>query len=136
MAERVYTQCLGISKRIYQMHAFTHEPQRGLAYFILEEHNERSLPLLPGFDFHVLVFCYYNEKNEVTAVDVQYDQLSFFLHCVGLAKVHALFVEFVLTPLAIVWAKAYCKTCLVNPFTFLLQLILFPVLFMYYWGIL
>ena len=137
MAERVYTQCLGISKRIYQMHAFTHEPERKLAYFILEEHNERSLPLLlPGFDFYVLVFCYYNDKNEVTAVDVQYDQLSFFLHCIGLAQIHAFFVEFVMTPLAILWARAYSKTCLVNPFTFLLQLILFPVLLMYYWGIL
>eukprot|EP00573_Skeletonema_grethae_P005908 CAMPEP_0201697692 /NCGR_PEP_ID=MMETSP0578-20130828/12456_1 /ASSEMBLY_ACC=CAM_ASM_000663 /TAXON_ID=267565 /ORGANISM="Skeletonema grethea, Strain CCMP 1804" /LENGTH=238 /DNA_ID=CAMNT_0048183933 /DNA_START=82 /DNA_END=798 /DNA_ORIENTATION=+ len=132
MAERVYTQCLGISKRIYQMHAFTHEPDRKLAYFILEEHNERSLPFLPGFDFYVLVFTYYNDRNEVTAVDVQYDQLSFFLHCVGLAQMHAWFMERVVTPFAIVWAKAYNMSGLVNPFTFLLQLILFPVLLMYY----
>mmetsp|Transcript_6274 Transcript_6274/g.10486 ORF Transcript_6274/g.10486 Transcript_6274/m.10486 type:complete len:238 (+) Transcript_6274:101-814(+) len=136
MAERVYTQCLGISKRIYQMHAFTHEPDKKLAYFILEEHNERTLPFLPGFDFHVLVFTYYNDRNEVTAVDVQYDQLSFFLHCFGLAQLHAWFVEQVMTPLTIVWAKAYHNSGLVNPFTFMLQLILFPVLLMYYWGIL
>jgi hypothetical protein len=136
LAESVYTRCLGISKRIYQMHAFTHEPDRKLAYFILEEHNERTLPFLPGFDFYVLVFTYYNDKKEVTAVDVQYDQLSFFLHCVGLAQVHAGLVEHVITPLSVMWAKAYHKSGLVNPFTFILQLILFPVLLMYCWGIL
>lgn len=133
MAERVYTQCLGISKRIYQTHSFTHEPDKKLAYFILEEHNERTSALLPGFDFHVLVFCYYNEKREVTAVDVQYDQLSFFLHCMGLAQMHAWFVERVVTPVAITWSRAFAATGLVNPFTFMLQLILFPVLLLYLW---
>lgn len=136
MAERVYTQCLGISKRIYQTHAYTHEPDRKLAYFILEEHNERSSWLLPGFDFYVLVFCYYNENKEVTAVDVQYDQMSFFLHCMGLAQVHRWFVERVITPIAITWAKTFQMSGLVNPFTFTLQLILFPVLLMYCWGVL
>ena len=33
MAERVYTQCLGISKRIYQTHSYTHEPEKKLASF-------------------------------------------------------------------------------------------------------
>mmetsp|Transcript_16191 Transcript_16191/g.26491 ORF Transcript_16191/g.26491 Transcript_16191/m.26491 type:complete len:221 (-) Transcript_16191:996-1658(-) len=136
MAEKVYTQCLGISKRIYQCHAYTHEPQNKLAYFILEEHNERSSRLLPGFDFYVLVFCYYNDKKEVTAVDVQYDQMSFFLHCMGLAQAHAWFVEHVITRIAITWAKAFHMTGLVNPFTFTLQLILFPVLLMYCCGVL
>mmetsp|Transcript_10769 Transcript_10769/g.18349 ORF Transcript_10769/g.18349 Transcript_10769/m.18349 type:complete len:245 (+) Transcript_10769:92-826(+) len=135
MAERVYTQCLGISKRIYQTHAYTHEPERKLAYFILEEHNERSSWILPGFDFYVLVFCYYNDNKEVTAVDVQYDQMSFFLHCMGLAQAHAWFVEHVITRIAITWAKAFHMTGLVNPFTFTLQLILFPVLLMYCWGV-
>lgn len=134
IAERVYTRCLGISKRIYQTHAFTHELDRKLAYFILEEHNERSFPFLPGFDFYVLVFCYYNDKNEVTAVDVQYDQLSFFFHCMGLSQLHGWVVERVVTPMTMRWAKAYHMSGLVNPFTFLLQLILFPVLLMYCWG--
>ena len=133
LLQRVYTQCLGISKRIYQTHAFTHEPNKKLAYFILEEHNERTSALLPGFDFYVLVFCYYNEKREVTAVDVQYDQLSFFLHCMGLAQMHAWFVENVVTPVAITWSRAFAATGLVNPFTFMLQLILFPVLLVYLW---
>ncbi|KAL3779576.1 hypothetical protein HJC23_005088 [Cyclotella cryptica] len=43
LAERVYTKCLGISKRIYQTHSYTHEPEKRLAYFILEEYNERSV---------------------------------------------------------------------------------------------
>ncbi|KAL7444685.1 hypothetical protein ACHAXM_010893 [Skeletonema potamos] len=136
LAESVYTRCLGISKRIYQTHAFTHEPDRKLAYFILEEHNERTLPFLPGFDFYVLVFTYYNDKNEVTAVDVQYDQLSFFLHCVGLAQVHGWLVESVITPFSIMWAKAYHNSGLVNPFTFMLQLLLLPLLLMYCWAVL
>lgn len=122
-AERLYTRCLGISKRIYQTHAFTHEPDRKLAYFILEEHNERSLSFLPGFDFYVLVFTYYDEARNVTRVDVQYDQMSFFLHCMGLAQGHRWFVEKVITPFAMTWARAYHASGLVNPFTFLLQLV-------------
>lgn len=130
-AEKVYTQCLGISKRVYQSHAYTHELEKKMAYFVLEEHNERSSWILPGFDFYVLVFCHYNEKKEVTAVDVQYDQMSFFLHCMGVAQAHAWFMEHVITPIAVAWAKAYRSTGLVNPFTFMLQLVLFPVLVMY-----
>ncbi|KAL7531290.1 hypothetical protein ACHAXR_003954 [Thalassiosira sp. AJA248-18] len=132
MAERVYTRCLGISKRIYQTHAFTHEPDQKLAYFILEEHNERSLPFLPGFDFYVLVFTYYDDQRNVTRVDVQYDQMSFFLHCMGLAGLQAWLVESVITPLVLVWARMFHDSGLVNPFTFLLQLMIVLVLFMYW----
>lgn len=132
LAERVYTRCLGISKRIYQTHAFTHEPDRRLAYFVLEEHNERSTSFLPGFDFYVLVFTYYDEKRRVTRVEVQYDQMSFFLHCMGLAQAHAWFVESVITPLALTWARAYHATGLVNPFTFLLQLLGVPLVLIYW----
>lgn len=82
-----------------------------------------------------LFFCYYNDNKEVTAVDVQYDQMSFFLHCMGLAQAHAWFVEHVITRIAITWAKAFHMTGLVNPFTFTLQLILFPALLMYCWGV-
>lgn len=134
MAEKTYTQCLGISKRVYQSHAYTHEPEKRMTYFVLEEHNERSSWILPGFDFYVLVFCYYNERKEVIAVDVQYDQMSFFLHCMGVAQAHAWFMEHVTTPIALTWAKAYRMTGLVNPFTFMLQLVLFPVLAMYCWN--
>ena len=156
LAEKVYTRCLGISKRIYQTHAvslrflnchrlsnfsrralagrksqYTHEPSRNVAYFILEEHNERSLSWLPGFDFYVLVFTYYDEEKRVTRVDVQYDQLSFYLHCVGLAQAHASLVE-ALTPIIVAWARAFHGTGFVNPFTFLLNLLLGPLLICWY----
>jgi hypothetical protein len=62
--------------------------------------------------------------------------MSFFLHCMGLAQVHRWFVERVITPIAITWAKTFLMSGLVNPFTFTLQLILFPVLLMYCWGVL
>ena len=132
LAERVYTRCLGISKRIYQAHAYTHEPDRKLAYFILEERNERSLSFLPSFDFYVLVFTYYDDAKNVTRVDVQYDQLSFFLHCLGVAQGHAWVVEQVITPIAVLWAKAYHASGWVNPFTFLLQLMIGPALLWWY----
>lgn len=132
LAERVYTRCLGISKRIYQTHGYTHEPNRKLAYFILEEHNERSLWFLPDFDFFVLVFTYYDDKKNVTRVDVQYDQMSFFLHCLGLAQAHAWLVESVITPIALVWARVYSASGLVNPFTFLLQLMIVPLVVIYF----
>lgn len=132
LAERVYTRCLGISKRIYQSHAFTHEPERKLAYFILEEHNERSFSFLPGFDFYVLVFTYYDDSKNVTRVDVQYDQMSFFLHCMGLAQAHAWLVERVITPMVLIWARAFHASGLVNPFTFLLQLMIVPLALVYW----
>lgn len=158
LAEKVYTRCLGISKRIYQTHAvsdgrslllelpafqtsndehwlsqtqYTHEPSRNVAYFILEEHNERSFSWLPGFDFYVLVFTYYDEEKRVTRVDVQYDQLSFYLHCVGLAQAHASLVE-AITPLVVAWARVFHGTGFVNPFTFLLNLLLGPLLIYWY----
>ena len=132
LAERVYTRCLGISKRIYQTHASTHEPDKKLAYFILEERNERSLWFLPSFDFFVLVFTYYDEQRNVTRVDVQYDQMSFFLQCMGIAQAHAWLVESVITPLALIWARAYHASGLVNPFTFLLQLLILPIALTYW----
>lgn len=131
-AERIYTRCLGISKRIYQTHAFTHEPDKKLAYFILEEHNERTYSFLPGFDFYVMVFTYYDEDKNVIRVDVQYDQMSFFLHCMGLAQAHMWIVEKILTPVVLCWAKIFYKTGLVNPFTFFLQLIV-PVALIYWY---
>mmetsp|Transcript_5337 Transcript_5337/g.13356 ORF Transcript_5337/g.13356 Transcript_5337/m.13356 type:complete len:247 (+) Transcript_5337:168-908(+) len=132
LAERVYTRCLGISKRIYQTHAYTHEPENKLAYFILEEHNERSLWFLPGFDFYVLVFTYYDDQNNVTRVDVQYNQMSFFLHCMGLAQAHAWLVENMITPFVLTWARTYHASGLVNPFTFLLQLMIVPLALIYW----
>ncbi|KAL7539959.1 hypothetical protein ACHAWF_006555, partial [Thalassiosira exigua] len=132
LAERVYTRCLGISKRIYQAHAYTHEPDRKLAYFILEEHNERSVPFLPGFDFYVLVFTYYDDRKNVTRVDVQYDQTSFFLHCLGIAQAHAWFMQNAITPFVLLWAKAYHASGLVNPVTFLMQLMIVPLALLYW----
>jgi hypothetical protein len=132
LAERVYTRCLGISKRIYQTHAFTHEPDRKLAYFVLEEHNERSLWFLPGFDFYVLVFTYYDDEKNVTRVDVQYDQMSFFLHCMGLAQARAWLVERIITPFVLLWARLYFASGFVNPFTFLLQFLIVPISLIYF----
>lgn len=132
LAEQVYTRCLGISKRIYQTHSYTHEPNKRMVYFILEEHNERSTRILPAFDFYVLVFCYYDEAKNVTNVDVQYDQLSFFLHCMGVAQWHACVMEWVVTPVAICWAKAFRATGLVNPFTFFIQLMALPLALVYW----
>jgi hypothetical protein len=136
LAESVYTRCLGISKRIYQTHAFTHEPDRKLAYFVLEEHNERSLWFLPGFDFYVLVFTYYDDKKNVTRVDVQYDQMSFFLHCLGLAQAQAWMVERIITPIALVWARSFHASGIVNPFTFFLQLLIVPLslAYLFFWA--
>lgn len=132
LAERVYTRCLGISKRIYQTHAFTHEPERKLAYFILEEHNERSSRFLPGFDFYVLVFTHYDDERNVTKVEVQYDQLSFFLHCLGAAQAHAWLVENVITPVALIWARAFYASGLAGPFAFLVQLAILPLALIYW----
>lgn len=132
LAEQVYTRCLGISKRTYQTHAYTHEPDNRLCYFILEERNERSMWFLPAFDYFVLVFTYYDENKAITRVDVQYDQISFFLHCLGVAQMNKWFVEKILTPCVLVWAKSFHGTGLVNPFTFLLQLLILPLAVAYY----
>ena len=120
--ERVYSKCLGISNRLYNCHAYTHEPGKKLAYFILEEYNQRTAPFLPEFKFFVIVFCYYDKNRAVTKVDVQYDQMSFFLHCLGIIQLHRWFSGHVLTPFAVFWMRLYKATGLVNPVTFLAQI--------------
>ncbi len=120
--ERAYSRCLGISKRLYNCHAYTHEPQKKLAYFILEEYNERIASFLPEFKFFVIVFCYYDANRNVTKVEVQYDQMSFFLHCLGVIQLHRWFSGNVLTPFAITWMRLYKATGLVHPITFLAQI--------------
>jgi hypothetical protein len=124
--EATYSKCLGISQRLYQCHAYTHEPSQGLTYFVLEEYNRRTMSFLPEFKFHVLVFCWYDKgTRSVTKVSVQYDQHSFFLHCFGMDKVWHWFIANVLTPPAKVWARVYCSTGFVNPMTFVVQVVLF-----------
>jgi hypothetical protein len=128
--EATYSKCLGISKRLYSCNSFVHEPDQGLAYFIMEEFNQRSYPFLPEFSCHILIFCWYNtETRSVTKVSVQYDQYSFFLHCLGIERLWRWVIGNILTPPARLWAKAYFATGLVNPFTFVAQIALFV------WGI-
>jgi len=128
--EATYAKCLGIGKRLYKCHAYTHEPTKGLTYFVLEEFNQRSLPFLPDFKFHVLIFCWYDKNTRaVTKVSVSYDQHSFFLHCMGIEGLWRWTIGNVLTPPAKMWARAYMATGWVNPFTFLAQIVLFA------WGI-
>ena len=103
-----------------------------MAYFILEEHNERYIWFLFLFDLYVLVFTYYDENKDITAVDVQYDQLSFFLHCMGTVQVHAWLAERVINPIVLVWAKMFHASGLVNPFMFLLQLMIVPMALAYW----
>jgi hypothetical protein len=120
--ERAYSQCLGISKRLYQCHAYTHEPQQRVAYFILEEYNQRISSFFPEFKFYVVVFCYYDSNKTVTKVDVQYDQMSFFLHCLGIIQLHRWISGNLITPFAVAWMRAYRATGLVHPTTFLAQI--------------
>jgi len=120
--ERTYSQCLGITKRIYQCHGYTHKPEERLVYFILEEENKRTYKCLPDFNFHVIVLCQYDAAGTVDKVDVRYDQMSFFLHCLGMMSLHTWFVGNVLTPIACVWMRAFTAIGFVNPFTFLLQI--------------
>lgn len=128
--EQTYTKCLGISGREYSCHAFTHEPMNGLAYFVLEEFNKRSYSFLPEFKFHVMIFCWYDtDTKAVTKVSVQYDQHSFFLHCMGIEGLWRWTIANVLTPPARLWARAYMATGMVNPVTFLAQIFFFA------WGI-
>mmetsp|Transcript_3561 Transcript_3561/g.4708 ORF Transcript_3561/g.4708 Transcript_3561/m.4708 type:complete len:207 (-) Transcript_3561:83-703(-) len=122
--ERVYSQCLGISNRLYQCRGYTHEEKQRVAYFILEEYNERIYSFLPDFKFFVVVFCYYDSNRGVTKVDVQYDQMSFFLHCLGVIQLHRWVSGNVLTPFAIRWMRVYKATRLVHPITFLAQITL------------
>jgi hypothetical protein len=128
--EATYAKCLGISKRLYQCHSYTHEPSNGVSYFVLEEFNKRTWTFLPEFKFYVLVFCWYDkETRSVTKVSVQYDQHSFFLHCLGIEGLWRWTIANILTPPAKYWAKAYFATGFVNPFTFIAQIALFV------WGI-
>ncbi len=123
--EGVYSRCLGISDRFYQCHGYTHEPQQRLVYFVLEEYNKRiwsPFSLLPDFKFYVVVFCYYGADRAVTKVDVQYDQMSFFLHCLGIMQLHRWISGNVLTPFAICWMRVYKATGTVHPITFLVQI--------------
>lgn len=128
--EATYAKCLGISKRLYKCQSYTHEPSNCVTYFILEEFNKRTTSFLPEFKFYVLVFCWYDkETRSVTKVSVQYDQHSFFLHCLGIEGLWRWTIANVLTPPAKLWARAYFATGLVNPFTFIAQIALFA------WGI-
>lgn len=128
--EKTYSKCLGISKRIYQCHGYTHKVEQRLVYFILEEENKRCWNFLPGFHFHVMVLCCYDAKGTLTKVDVRYDQMSFFLHCIGMMRIHTWFVGSVLTPIACVWMRAFTAFGFVNPLTFIAQ-ILFLTLLLY-----
>lgn len=124
--ENTYAQCLSISKRLYECRSYTHEPEKGLTYFILEEFNHRSYSFLPDFKFYVLIFCWYDKTTRsVTKVSVQYDQHSFFLHCFGVQHVWRWLIANILTPPALVWAKCYRASGLVNPLTFIAQIFLF-----------
>lgn len=129
--ESAYTKCLGISKRFYEAKSYTWEPEKRLTYFILEEYNQRSIRFLPGFSFHVLVFCWYDENRTVTRVSVQYDQMSFFLHVLGLQNLHRFLIGNVLTPPARIWAQCFLKSGMAHPLTFLFQLFLF-IYILYY----
>jgi hypothetical protein len=125
--ERVYSTCLGISKRLYQCHGYTREPLERRTYFILEEFNQRMYPwILPDFSYYVMVFCYYDTNHVVTKVEVQYDQMRFFLHCLGLAQLHSWCIAHIMTPCAYLWMRLYRATGLIHPLTFLAQLFLFP----------
>lgn len=130
LAERCYTTVLGISSRVYRCFSFTHEPERNLCYLILEEENRRSLPFLPDFQFKAMVICWYNAQREVTAVQVEYDQLSFYMHCLGLHAAHQWLTRRVITPAILTWAKAYVASGVVHPLTFLLQVAFFTFCFL------
>lgn len=120
--ERTYSQCLGISDRLYECNAYTHDTEKKVAYFILEEYNQRISSFLPEFKFFVIVFCYYDENRNVTKVEVQYDQMSFFLYCFGIMQLHRWVSGNILTPFALLWMRAYKATGLVHPITFLAQI--------------
>lgn len=129
--EKTYTACLGIAKRLYTCRGYYHEPARQLTYFVLEERNERTIG--PAFDFHVMVFCYYNSTRHVTKVVVQYDQLSFYLHCVGLVGFYKWMTGKVITPLGMGWMRLYKATGLVlHPVTFLFQVLMIPLVIIWY----
>lgn len=121
--ESAYTTCLGISKRFYEAKGYTWEPEKSLTYFILEEFNERSFSFLPAFKFYVLVFCWYDENRTVTKVSVQYDQMSFFMHVLGVQKVYRFLLGNILTPPARLWSKCFLRSGICHPLTFLFQIV-------------
>jgi len=127
--ERTYSTCLGIQERIYTCHGYIWKPESNLGYFVLEEYNRRSYKWLPNFHYSVLVMVYYDNPTSrtITKVNVQYDQMSFFLHVLGIQHVWRWFISTLVTPLAMMWMKLYRLTGYVNPVTFLIQLILFSL---------
>ena len=133
--ERTYSRCLGISERYYTCHGYILKSEESVGYFILEEFNKRSYSFLPGFSFFVMVSVHFDPKTRtVTKVDVQYDQMSFFLHVLGIQNAWRWMIGNILTPVAMAWMALFRWTRCVNPLTFLLQLILIP--YLVYWYIL
>jgi hypothetical protein len=130
IAEKCYTNLLGISQREYRCFAFTHEPAKRLCYLILEEQNHRSTSWLPSFQFKAMVICWYDERKEVTNVQVEYDQLGFYMHCFGLHRLHQAFTRRVLSPLLLRWARAYTASWLIGLLTFFLHVAFFTFLFL------
>jgi hypothetical protein len=130
VAERCYTTVLGISRREYRCFSFTHEPARRLCYLILEEKNYRAISWLQPFHFKAMVICWYDASKTVTNVQVQYDQLGFVMHCLGVHALHAALMRNLTTPLAIKWARAYMASGVVHPITFALQVALFTLCFL------
>jgi len=130
--ERTYSTCLAIKERIYTCHGYIwkQKPDENVGYFVLEEYNRRTYTWLPNFHYSVVVMVYYDNpaSRTITKVDVQYDQLSFFLHVLGLQQVWRWYISNIMTPVAMLWMKVYRKTGFVNPVTFVLQLILFSVI--------
>jgi len=129
--ERTYSTCLAIKERIYTCHGYIWKPEpENVGYFVLEEYNRRTYTWLPNFHYSVVVMVYYDNpaSRTITKVDVQYDQLSFFLHVLGLQQVWRWYISNIMTPVAMLWMKVYRKTGFVNPVTFVLQLILFSVI--------
>ncbi|KAJ1636529.1 hypothetical protein T492DRAFT_958548 [Pavlovales sp. CCMP2436] len=129
-AEKCYTTVLGIKSRTYRCFSFTHEPEHQLCYLILEEDNLRSVGYLPDFKFKAMVLCWYDSKREVCKVEVQYDQLGFYMHCLGLFAAHQWLSRRVLTPVIVMSAKAYLASGLVGPLSFLLHVVFFTVCFL------
>ena len=133
--ERTYSRCLGISERYYTCHGYIFKTEQNHAYFVLEEYNKRSYSFLPGFNFFVLVCTHFDpDTRMITKVDVQYDQMSFFLHVFGIQNLWRWLIGNILTPVAMIWVMAFRATRCVNPFTFLLQVVLIP--YAIYWYLL
>eukprot|EP00751_Fragilariopsis_kerguelensis_P036419 CAMPEP_0170939504 /NCGR_PEP_ID=MMETSP0735-20130129/21992_1 /TAXON_ID=186038 /ORGANISM="Fragilariopsis kerguelensis, Strain L26-C5" /LENGTH=300 /DNA_ID=CAMNT_0011344935 /DNA_START=69 /DNA_END=971 /DNA_ORIENTATION=- len=128
--ERTYSTCLAIKERIYTCHGYIWKPEpENVGYFVLEEYNRRTYTWLPNFHYSVVVMVYYDNpaSRTITKVDVQYDQLSFFLHVLGLQHLWRWYISNIMTPVAMLWMKLYRRTGFVNPVTFVLQLIIFSV---------